>query len=368
MKSITKYVGVLLLLLNVFVSEAIATTSANRKPLAISKVGLDHKSFNPSKGEEVTLNFEVNKQADVQVVVYDRLGQEMKRIKRPAFEADGHVKWDGRRDDGKLAAGNVFLYTIEATANEDERVVYNPAEHTGGLIVKPHSYTFDNKTGKIEYVLPKTCMVRLRAGLKDGMLARTIFDWEPRTAGRHTENWDGKDMPGKMNLIKHPDLDLNLTCYTLPANTIIVRDNVPAFEPERNFISDKSKKQTDPWMKQGKYLHYRHDPRTCHEPKFKVMFSSSKKDEKTGVPIVSEITQIRIELDDQDAMDLINKRFEIMLFVDGTFLFEMEEGSSPFTFHWNTKGLAKGRHILTVNVMSYDDHIGVVAREVIIGE
>jgi hypothetical protein len=54
--------------------------------------------------------------------------------------------------------------------------------------------------------------------------------------------------------------------------------------------------------------------------------------------------------------------------VDGVFLFEMEEGSSPFTFNWDTKGLTKGSHILTVNLASYDDHIGVVSREVIIGE
>jgi hypothetical protein len=79
------------------------------------------------------------------------------------------------------------------------------------------------------------------------------------------------------------------------------------------------------------------------------------------------MTPIRIELDNRDIRNLVNRRFEIMLYIDGVFLFEMEEGTSPFTFNWDTKPFAKGSHILTVNIMSYDDHIGVVSQKVIIG-
>jgi hypothetical protein len=77
---------------------------------------------------------------------------------------------------------------------------------------------------------------------------------------------------------------------------------------------------------------------------------------------------VRVELDERDEQHLINTRFEIMLFVDGTFIYEMYDGTSPFTYNWDTSRFAKGLHILTVNVFSFDDHVGIVSRKVILGD
>lgn len=336
--------------------------------LSIRKVRLNHKTFEPASNQSVTLLFEINKLSDLEISIYDRLGTRIKHFKIPKAKPGlQSIKWNGRNEEGKLASGNTFLYIIQGTS-DSEKVIYNPAQKSGGIIVKPHKYTFDKKTGMIEYVLPNACMVRLRVGLKDGMLARTIYDWKPQTAGRHTMIWDGKDSSGLMNLMKHPALDLNLTCYTLPQNTIIIKGNGQPFD------SDKAKSQVIhdlrniSWSVKGKYVHYAHDPRICHDPKFKVSFPAKTGIDSNGSVIVSGITPIRVEIDKRDIKDLVNKRFEIMLFVDGVFIFEMEEGTSPFTFNWNTKGLFKGPHIISVNLMSYDDHIGVVSQKVIIGE
>lgn len=347
-----------------FFSCIVAVIGSERLRLTISKVALNRKTFNPSNKQSVKVSFEISKKADVNVTIYDLRGRIVRRFKLPNIEAGKNsIEWDGRESKGRLAGGNVFLYVIDA-ASDGQKTVYNPAAKTGGQLIKPHDYTFDKKSGKIEYVLPKTCMVRIRAGLKDGMLAKTIFDWKPQKAGRHIEMWDGKDVSGLMNLLKHPDLELKLTCYTLPANTIIVTGQaVPLIQlkTEKN-----SNTKSDPWAKKGKYVHYTHDKGICHEPEFTVSFPAAK--EIDGVPVISGSTTIRIVLDKRDAQDLINKRFEIMFFVDSTFFFEMEEGTSPFTFYWNTSGLRKGPHIITVNIMSYDDHIGVISRKVIIGD
>lgn len=359
-----------LVLLNIIFGFSIPqnATAKSREPLAIRRVKLDSKTINLSKGQKVTLSFEVTKQAGVQVFIYDRLGQKVRSFDMSEVQAGGHaVTWDGCKGDGKLAAGDLFLYVIEAS-DGSSKTVYNPAKETGGELVKTQEFTFDRNTGKLEYVLPKTCMIRLRAGLKNIMLARTILDWQPCTAGRHTYNWDGKDESGLMDLLNHPELDINLTCYTLPANTIVVDGPILPFESKPKQIKATGRDGNDPWARKGKYLHYTHDPRNCHEPEFTVSFPKKKGDDKKGNPIVTGTTKVRIELDKRDEQYLINKRFEIMLYVDGVYFFEMEEGSSPFTFDWNTKGLRKGPHILTVNVMSYDGHIGVVSRRVIIGE
>ena len=342
------------------------SNAASSQPLMITGVSLDKQTFDPSKGEYITLTIAINQKADVNVKIYDRLSNEV-RLYAKSIRDTGkcEVTWDGRQKNGKLAAGNLFLYVIEATNPAGEKVVYNQAPQTGGLKVKPLEYTFDKKTGRITYVLPKACMVRLRVGLKDGMLIQTLFDWQPQTAGRHSLVWDGKDASGLMNLREHPELELNLTCYRVPANTIMTTGNIIALAKPKTKNTNLS---LDLWSTTNKYLHYTHDPFHCHEPKFTVSFPLATKEDGNETPMVTNTTPIRVVLDPRDARYIISKRFEVMLFVDGTYFFEMEEATSPFTFNWNTKGFKPGLHTVTVNVMSYDDHIGVVSQPVIIGE
>lgn len=351
------------------VGVVIGASPERRGPLEVTRVGLDKKSFNPSKGENVALSFEITKQADVQVLIYDCLGRQVRSFDMPDMEAGRHsVTWDGRKADGKFASGDVFLYVIEAKKKDGKKTTYNPASKTGGFEVKPLEYTLDRKTGKIEYVLPKACMIRIRAGLKDGMFGKSLFDWKPSTAGRHTYKWDGKDNSGMMNLLKHQDLDIRLTCYTLPDNTIIKTGEIVSFESDKNPGETESQERQRIWSTKGKYFHYQHDPRICHQPGFKVLFPVGTKAENKDIPVVSGVVPIRIELDPRDEQHLINTRFEIMLFIDGVFIYEIEEGSSPFTFNWDTKSFAKGSHIVTVNLVGYDDHIGIESRKVIVGD
>lgn len=342
--------------------------AAGKTPLKIHRVKLDKKVFNPSKEETVTLSYEVTKKADVSVILYDRIGNEIKRFASKALEPGRHdVKWNGMQSDGKPATGELFLYVIEAKAGK-EKFVYNPALKAGGKLVKSPEFTFDHISGEIEYVLPSTCMVRMRAGLKEGMFVRTFYDWQPQKAGRHAFKWDGKDEAGLMNLLNHPDIDLNLACYTLPANTIIVTGKIRPLAPSAKDIKSLIKSSSDPWARMHKYMHHKHDPSICHEPRFSISFPNAVNKDKKDAPEVTGKTPMRITLDPRDARHLINKRFEIMIYIDGTYFFEMEEGSSPFTFDLETKGLRPGPHVVTVNLLSYDGHLGAVSKKVIIGD
>ncbi len=334
-------------------------------PLEIKNRKLDRKIFDPRKEKLVVLSFEIGHQANVNVRIYDWLGKEIRTLTdTSAGPGKCSFSWDGKATDGKIAKGSVFLYVIEVMDKDGTVLEYNPVDETSGKEAKTIEFTYDNKTGKTEYVLPKTCMVRLRAGLTGGMLATTIMDWQPQIAGRHSLTWDGKDTSGLLSLSRHPELSLNLTCYRLPENTILFRKEVVPFSA--NISKEVLKKRKTIWSTEKKYLHYRHNPVLCHEPRFSVTFPNSKTSDD-GTPVLLDSAPVRVEIDKRDKNNLIDKRFEIMLYVDGVFIFEMEEGTSPFTFNWNTQGAAKGPHVLTVNVMSYDDHIGVVTQKVILG-
>lgn len=371
MKNNSVFISKIALLLNVFLSVtvAIGAMPESKTIFEITNVRLDKKSFNPSKGGKVTLDFEITRRADVKVIIYDYLGREIRNFDVRNIESGKHsVTWDGRRINGQFAEGAVFLYIIEAEDKNGQKALYNKAKETGGFRIEPVEFTVDGDTGKIEYVLPKACMVRLHAGLKDGMLANSIFDWQPHTAGRHNYNWDGKDESGIMSILKNPDLNVSLVYYTLPENTIIKSGVVVPFESDGGLTKEQKQKRDNLWATGGKYWHYRHDPIICHKLRFKMFFPEAAEIDNEDIPLVSGTTSLRVELDERDIEHLMNTRFEIMIYVDGVFIHETEEGSSPFTYSWDTTILEKGSHIVTINILSYDNHFGVVSRKVIVGD
>ena len=60
-----------------------------------------------------------------------------------------------------------------------------------------------------------------------------------------------------------------------------------------------------------------------------------------------------------DALTELGESFNNLMF-----LLEEEDGTAPLTYYWDTGGLSPGNHFVTVNVMSYDDHIGTVTHAV----
>ena len=185
-------------------STVVGAESTKSKLLQITRVGLSRKSFNPSKDGNVSLNFEVTQKANVKVIIYDCLGRTARTFNLGKVDAGRHsVSWDGRTADGELAQGKVFLYVIEAQGKNGSKITYNRADVSAGVAVEALGYTLDQEMGWVEYVLPKACMVRIRAGLRDGMFGNLVLDWIPQVGGRHRFKWDGMDKTGCMNLLFH---------------------------------------------------------------------------------------------------------------------------------------------------------------------
>ncbi|MBN1795295.1 MAG: hypothetical protein JW804_01350 [Sedimentisphaerales bacterium] len=335
--------------------------------LEIKRVGLDKKSFNPSANEQISLSFEITAPADVNIIFYDELGRQVRLFELQSVNAGRHeFNWDGADSEGKQAPGRLFLYVIEAVSKDNQKIIYNPAEETGGLEMKALEFSLDKKTGRIEYVLPSAAMVRIRVGLNDGFFAGNVLDWQNQTAGRHIIEWDGKDSSGLINLLRNPNLNLRLSCCSLPANSIIAEGTKRDISTEVRLSKEQRLIREKLWGTKGKYIHYRCDRRYCHQPQFSISFPNGKKVEN-GI-LISGVTPIRIELSERDKEHLINTKFEVMLFVDGIYLYEMEEGSSPFTYNWDTRLFSRGPVILSVNIIGYDDHIGSKSCRVIIGD
>ena len=335
--------------------------------LTISNVSVDKKTFNPSQGEVVKIRYKLSKQANVSMKIYDSDDNLVRVIKSVEIDKQGYNEkiWDGKDDAGNILPREVYIYTIEAiSASGDETYIYDMADETGGIELTLRGLNFDNKTGQIDYVLPKAARVRIRIGIKDGgPLLQTLLDWQPQQAGKHTITWDGMDSSGVMDLLGNPNIFVNIASFSLPENSVILEGGERVgYEKKISTAKRPAKSVTT-----KKYIHALHKRAKCHEPNFDFEILGLKEYNEKGIPLITQdIIPIRIIIDQKDKIDLINSRFEIIFFIDNVFIFEEEEGTSPFTYRFDTKGLSQGEHIITVNIYGFNDHIASRSKRIFI--
>jgi len=346
-----------------------ADAGAEENPLRISNVSLDKKTFSPEKDGSVKITYKLSKDAAVTVNIYDESDRRVRTLGSHVKTAAGFcsAEWDGKDDEGKFLPSGAYIYTLEAVGDSGEKAKYDPADQTGGMLLEIRKPVLDTEKGEISYVLPKAGMVRIRAGIKEGPHLRTLIDWTPREAGANTEKWDGKDKAGLIDLFQIPKREVYIFAYSLPDNCIILKtkpaESVPVLFANNPEYRSKTEGYSDP-----KYKHALHEKAICHEPEFEVTFPESLPRTAEGVPIVegNKPVPVKVSISEKDRRHLESARFEVMFFVDTVFIFEDEEGFTPFTYMWNTQGLSDGEHVFTVNIMSYDDHCGVETQKVMI--
>lgn len=331
--------------------------------LKIRNVSLSPKTFYPEKGEKAKITFNLSKKAKVTTYILDSEGGLVRELTESnCREGYNTITWDGRDYQEKIVIYGTFTYVIIAKSDKGEEARYDPLS-SGGLELKVSELTFDKEKKSISYVMPKAGRVRIRLGIKDGgPLLRTLIDWQPREAGENSELWDGLDGYGIMGFSQEPKLQIAITAFSLPENTIIAQGentkpyNYPYAEMPRPELSVEQKRLL--------YKHALHKREDCHEPGFKVEFIGVNNEK--AIPVSGETIPIRVTLDEADGRILTNERYEVAFFIDNVFLFEEDSGFSPYTYTWNTKGMSEGEHFMTVTVQSYGDHIGSVTQKVVI--
>ncbi len=320
------------------------TASKNRPGPRLSSLSANPKLFDPTNGP-LEVRFQLHADADVRVVITNDRGVTIDRIelgrRRPG---EVSARWEA----GPGVRSGLYHYVVRARGADGavselgDDATFTPEE------VMVQRFELDRSTGKVSYVLPKAARVRLRSGLAGNLVVGSLLDWQPQGGGRHELTWDGADASGLMDLRADPRLRLHLDAFRLPPNTVIL---------ERP--GDHAGRGSAVPSETG-YTHARHDPLYCQALRFSVDFPTAEPEEERGLPVLDGSETVRVTLDPQIAGHLIDTRFEVLFFVDTTFLFEEEDGSTPLNYTLDATRLAPGPHLLTVNVLSSDDHAGVI--------
>jgi len=276
--------------------------------------------------------------------------------------------WDGKDVDSAIVPDEAYFFTLEAeTADHSQQAVYDPITFSGGEPFGITEFKLDRKSGKLTYQLSQPSRVLIRIGIPDHALLKTLVDGEPRPAGEMTEDWNGKDEDGLIDLWNEPEFTTFIAGFTLPENSVITFGNARYdYREYKSNVSEARPKKTARFMTKIRRLSPHFLTSRIHDRSFKVVlsFPQLKASSQQDIPAVKEKPLVRVDVAERDREILHNQKFTIFFFVDNLSFAKEARDSLPFDFPWELRHLPEGEHLLTVNLVTLNGQFGVGSKKV----
>ena len=335
----------------------------------LSEVSISDSSFNPSLDQAVSLSYTLSEPAVVTVNVYDPDQRLVAVLSDDSMEKGTHrITWDGHDMEGLSVPDEAYFFTIIVKDKDGQTEIYDPTTFSGG---KSHDITkvhIDPQQYTINYNMPEMGRVMIRMGIQGGPLMNQLVDWKPRVKGAVTEYWNGMDKDNLINIKNHPNFKMIVTYFSLPENSVIAFGNqsVNYLDYKKMLKSERPLKQKRETSVSGLSPHYSLERSVDYSPGIDVQFTNTHGRDKNGLPILNKKTMVKVTLKEEDKAIFQNHQFEICLFLDHKFYAEDETGYTPFNWVWDLSGVEPGEHLLTVNISSFQDQIGLMSKKVMV--
>lgn len=240
-----------------------------------------------------------------------------------------------------LPSGNQDgVYQIKLYDGEDEEIAFpclpvSPPKQA----LNAANATVDRRKSLVSWVPGQTSLVRVNAGLEDGMFIRTLMPWHFSAAVERSVPWNFWDVDHVADYRSDPNLRVYAVSVPLPSYLVVI--GRPLFRTYADLPLFAKLDVLEP------------------EFGFEITVDSDqvhKIDSLPGkdIPEVSPGSAVRIQLDPAGVDALASKRFEILFFMNGQFFYEETDAVNPYTFLWPSEALGEGLQLLTVNVRSYN--------------
>ena len=95
-----------------------------------------------------------------------------------------------------------------------------------------------------------------------------------------------------------------------------------------------------------------------------IRFPEVDRGDNPGVPTLKDRALARVDIPAGDREVVTGRQFEVILFVDTTYVAEEERGYVPFNFPLELDKLPAGEHVVTVNIVTFDGQIGIGSRTI----
>jgi len=343
--------------------------------IEVSAVSVLPLSFNPSLDQSATVRFELSEAADVTVAMYGPNNERVATlIDGSRLEAGKHTAdWDGRDDAGHPVPDEAWYVRIDAN-NTSGWGRWDPLAHSGGDRLHPTSIEISRMGDTISYVVPKAARVLVRAGIEDGPSLNTVLNWRPRAAGQCVEIWKGFDQQGA-RYFRAPDIAaiVSVQCYGLPEASIISTGNRAAdyfdwYMGHGASLPVKEEVERLSVLDGTTSRHWGLPPHLDKDPAVTLAFPQvDPSDPEPGQAIMldGDDVLVRMDVPVDAARDFIsNQRFELVTFLDDVRIGEDEMAHLPYNWSWNLSDVPDGEHWLTVNLVTFQQHVGIATQRV----
>lgn len=367
MKRFYKQILVVTIFLEILAIPSIGISESNNS--IIDNVKISGTSFNPKRGEDIGILYTLKESARVVIDIYDPDYGLIKRLIDNKTKKAGKNKviWDGKDEKGGVVPNEAYFFTIKAITESNAKDIYDPATFSGGIEHDITKVKIDSISQTLTYKLPEMGRVMIRIGIKGGPLLRNLVQWEPRIAGEVTEFWNGMDEDNLFDLRNDPNFKMIITYFTLHENSVITYGNkdisyreyksanIPEITKEKRPRNDKLT---------GISPHYKIPRVVDYAPQITMTFPLVKERDSNGIPLLKGKVLVRVELNKNEKEFFTNQQYEVAFFLDKLFHAEEEVGYSPYNWVWNVSSVSEGEHILTLNMSSFKDQIGVISKKV----
>ncbi len=332
-------------------------------PVTIREVRTDRSAFDPDNNESLTVRFVIDKPSQVALSIFDGRDRLIWRNAPAALQAGDHaLVWEGRDTQDQPVPPEAYTYTLSAKTVEGE-MVHDLSDVTGGELLNVQDTAWDPKTGMVSYRLDRPARVNIRFGLQGGPYLRTLVDWVPRAAGVQSERWDGWDASHVLSLSGHPLLVTSIKAYSLSDNTVLVGKR-PGRVTFANVPKDGARKKQASSDAKRMYFHPDQPLETRGDITTLLTIEGGTTRDDEGRWVVSGKVPVRLNVAAADRERVLERRFEPVFYVDGTYVFETESGYLPLTWQWDTTTVNEGEHFITANVRGYEGNFGAATLKV----
>ncbi len=194
-------------------------------------VSIDKPFFNPTLGETIRINFEVDAPGLLSAQILDRDGFVVRNLISSQKVENGKQEliWNGRDDKSVTVADEAYSLHLELTSN-GKSYTYFPAESEGEELKAEAGY-YDRQNKVFSLKLPKAARVHIQAGsaVMDpktkkamGPVLRTLCNRSPRIAGSLVEQWSGySEGESSIYIPELPNFVMSTAATALPEPAII---------------------------------------------------------------------------------------------------------------------------------------------------
>ncbi len=321
-------------------------------------------------GEATTCSFRLPEPATVTATVSGPDGLPVATLldgqPRPAGTVS--VTWDGRDGSGTPVPDEAYAIGIDldGSAAASGWTGTSQRQQPADRLVVTLDVTREEEGVRLSYTLPQPARVRILAGIQNGgPLLRTILADEPRPAGPHQLLWDGLDDTGHIRVTEQPEWGTTIVATPLPPGVVIVQGNggdYLAYSRQQRGNEQTARRTAlaaSQALVRGKgMVRFTVAGRPAGSRSAQGT-AASRRPLAGPAPIpASGIFDLTVLIDEayQEVFD--QTRFETVIFIDGKRFDEEENAFSPYTYHLDTRRLANGPHLVTINQVGLTGEIG----------